>query len=91
MRYVKEENFPSTHTLAAAVTALSDEVDGVFGGLGGVYLSQELARGAVGTMPSPVAVDALVHAYKLWTRHDGDELGAASSGSWGVLHTRAPL
>ncbi len=74
VRYVKEENFPSTHTLAATITALGNEIDGVFGGLGGIYLSQELIRGAVGTMPSPVVVDALVHAYKLWARHDGDEL-----------------
>jgi dihydrodipicolinate synthase/N-acetylneuraminate lyase len=77
VRYVKEENFPSTHTLAAAIEALGDRVDGVFGGLGGVYLAQELERGAVGTMPSPALADVLVAVYRLWSagdRHGADEL-----------------
>jgi len=74
VRYVKEENFPSTHTLAAAIETLGNRVDGVFGGLGGVYLAQELERGAVGTMPSPALADVLVVAYRLW--HAGDREGA---------------
>lgn len=72
IRYVKEESFPSTHALAAAIAALGDGVDGVFGGLGGVYLAQELERGAIGTMPSPALVDVLIHVYALWQAGDHD-------------------
>ena len=50
--YVKEEAMPSgariTQTLAGAPPTLR----GVFGGAGGRYLTDELARGAVGTMPA---------------------------------------
>jgi 4-hydroxy-tetrahydrodipicolinate synthase len=50
--YVKEEAMPSgariTQTLAGALPTLR----GVFGGAGGRYLTDELARGAVGTMPA---------------------------------------
>jgi 4-hydroxy-tetrahydrodipicolinate synthase len=66
IRYVKEESFPGTHALATAIAAVGRQVDGVFGGLGGVYLSQELERGAIGTMPSPALVDVLIRVYRLW-------------------------
>jgi 4-hydroxy-tetrahydrodipicolinate synthase len=50
--YIKEEAMPSgariTQTLASAPATLR----GVFGGAGGRYLTDELARGAAGTMPA---------------------------------------
>jgi 4-hydroxy-tetrahydrodipicolinate synthase len=50
--YVKEEAMPSgariTRTLAGAPSSLR----GVFGGAGGRYITDELARGALGTMPA---------------------------------------
>ncbi len=50
--YVKEEALPAgariTQTLAGAPTWLR----GVFGGAGGRYITDELARGAIGTMPA---------------------------------------
>jgi 4-hydroxy-tetrahydrodipicolinate synthase len=67
VRWVKEEHFPSTHTLGAAIDELGNSVDGVFAGLGGIYLLQELARGATGSMPSPMIIDLLVREYRLWT------------------------
>ena len=52
VRYVKEETLPCgqriTQVLAAQVPALA----GVFGGAGGRYITDELARGATGTMPA---------------------------------------
>jgi 4-hydroxy-tetrahydrodipicolinate synthase len=66
IRYVKEETAPSTHALGAVIAALGEQVDGVFGGLGGVHLAQELARGAIGTMPSPALADFLIRAYQHW-------------------------
>lgn len=74
IRYVKEESFPNTHALSEVIAAVGASVDGVFGGIGGVYLAQELRRGAVGTMPAPGVADALVAAYNLWNA--GDESAA---------------
>jgi 4-hydroxy-tetrahydrodipicolinate synthase len=63
IRYLKEESSPSTHRLSATIATLGDSVDGVFAGLGGVYLLNELARGAVGSMPAPPVVDLLCRCY----------------------------
>jgi 4-hydroxy-tetrahydrodipicolinate synthase len=50
--YIKEEAMPSgariTQTLAGAPASLK----GVLGGAGGRYITDELARGAIGTMPA---------------------------------------
>jgi len=52
IHYIKEEALPAgariTQTLAGAPPSLR----GVFGGAGGRYITDELARGAVGTMPA---------------------------------------
>ena len=52
IHYIKEEALPAgariTQTLAGAPSTLR----GVFGGAGGRYITDELARGAVGTMPA---------------------------------------
>lgn len=64
VRYVKQESNPPTHGISEIVGALGDRIDGVFGGVGGVYLVNELERGAVGTMPSPAFVDRVVAAYE---------------------------
>ena len=67
VRYVKEESNPPTHGISAVVKALGESIDGVFGGIGGVYLVNELERGAIGTMPSPAFVDRVVGAFRTWT------------------------
>ena len=66
VRYVKQESNPPTQGISEMVTTLGDRIDGVFGGVGGVYLVNELDRGAVGTMPSPAFVDRIVDAYDLY-------------------------
>jgi len=64
IRYLKEETNPSTHRLTEAIAAVGSRLDGVFAGLGGIYLMSELDRGAVGSMPAPPFVDILVRAYE---------------------------
>lgn len=64
IRYVKEEVAPSTHQLSRVIDLIGDRVDGVFAGIGGVYLLNELDRGAAGSMPAPPVVDFLVEAYR---------------------------
>jgi dihydrodipicolinate synthase/N-acetylneuraminate lyase len=65
IRYLKEEAGVSTHRLSSAVAAFAGRLDGFFGGVGGIYLLDEMARGATGTMPSPLVCDRLVAARRL--------------------------
>lgn len=70
LRYLKQETSPCTHELSAAMEAVGQHVDGVFGGLGSVYLLNELDRGACGSMPAPPFVDLLVNAYDRYVAGD---------------------
>jgi 4-hydroxy-tetrahydrodipicolinate synthase len=90
VRYVKEESNPPTHGISAVVKALGDSIEGVFGGIGGVYLVNELERGAIGTMPSPAFVDRVVSAYRTWSAH-GPEAAQGEIESMGSLFTREVL
>ena len=90
MRYVKEESNPPTHGISSVVKALGDSIEGVFGGIGGVYLVNELERGAIGTMPSPAFVDRVVGAYRCW-RERGPEAAQEEIDAMGSLFTREVL
>lgn len=50
--YVKEEALPSGQRLSAILAAAPPSLSGVFGGAGGRYITDELHRGACGTMPA---------------------------------------
>ena len=50
--YVKEEAMPSGARITQTLASAPETLRGVFGGAGGRYLTDELARGAVGTMPA---------------------------------------
>lgn len=65
VRAVKEETGPSTHQLGNAIDALQGSDVQVLGGVGGIYLLDELARGGAGTMPAPALVDVLVDIFAL--------------------------
>jgi len=82
LRYVKEETLPEPLKITALLSALEGTraVDGVFGGQGGVYLIDELQRGATGNMPACHIADALAKVWEAWDRGDRDEAAR--------LHTR---
>lgn len=65
---VKEETFPNPQRVGRLVDALhasgSRDV-AVFGGLGGIYLFNELARGGRGTMPACQFADVVVDIFGL--------------------------
>ena len=46
----------------------------IFGGMGGAFFLEELARGSVGSMPGATMPDAFVKVWNLWNA--GDETGA---------------
>src|SRR5215218_4169408 len=68
--YVKEERLPPGHHMSDVLAGASSELLGVFGGTAGLYLPSELARGAIGCMPSAAIPDVLVDIYQAYA--DGD-------------------
>jgi 4-hydroxy-tetrahydrodipicolinate synthase len=52
VRYVKEETLPSGQRLTQVRAQAPASLLGVFGGAGGRYITDELRRGACGTMPA---------------------------------------
>lgn len=67
IRYVKEETPPCGQHLTRIKAAAKGRLEAIFGGAGGRYITDELARGAAGTMPASELADihaALVHAWQ---------------------------
>jgi 4-hydroxy-tetrahydrodipicolinate synthase len=52
IRWVKEENMPCGQRISALLASGVPHLGGVFGGAGGRYITDELARGAIGSMPA---------------------------------------
>ncbi|CAA9496028.1 MAG: Dihydrodipicolinate synthase family protein RL4423, partial [uncultured Rubrobacteraceae bacterium] len=67
-RYVKLEEAPTTIKISALINGIEDPEKraGIFGGLGGMYLYEELSRGAVGIMTGFAYPEVLVHVYQLF-------------------------
>ena len=72
IRYVKEESLPSGQRITRVLDAGVPNLAGVFGGAGGRYLTDELARGACGTMPACELVDLHVRQFALHRAGDRD-------------------
>jgi len=68
--YVKEETQPCGQNLSRILDAAGDAILGVFGGAGGRYITDELARGSLGTMPAAELSDLHVRLVNAW--HQGD-------------------
>ena len=62
-RHVKLEEAPTTIKISALLNNAKSEV-GIFGGLGGMYFYEELARGAAGIMTGFAYPHALVETYR---------------------------
>lgn len=68
IRYVKEETAPCGQHLTRIKAAANGSVDAIFGGAGGRYVTDELARGAAGTMPAAELADIhaqMIHAWQV--------------------------
>jgi len=70
IRYVKEETAPCGQHLTRIKAAADGAVDAIFGGAGGRYVTDELARGAAGTMPASELAD--IHAQMIHAWQAGD-------------------
>lgn len=73
VRYVKEETLPCGQNLTLIRAACGDAIDGVFGGAGGRYIVDELARGSLGSMPATEFADLHVRLYRAWKAADEGE------------------
>ena len=65
IRYVKEESLPCGQRISAVLAAKVPGCAGVFGGAGGRYITDELARGACGTMPACEMTDLHVRQFAM--------------------------
>jgi len=68
-RYVKLEEAPTTIKISSLIHRIEDEEkrSGIFGGLGGMYFYEELARGAAGIMTGFAYQEVLARTYELFT------------------------
>ncbi len=71
--YVKEETVPSGQRLTRIRERAPASLQGVFGGAGGRYVTDELRRGAAGSMPAIELAE--VHAALMAAHRAGDEAG----------------
>ena len=71
IRYIKEESLPSGQRLSAVRSGAPGSLLGVFGGAGGRYITDELRRGACGTMPAIELAE--VHVALFAAHRRGDE------------------
>jgi len=69
-RYVKLEEAPTTIKISSLLKNMETAAD-IFGGLGGMYLYEELARGASGIMTGFAYPHILVETYRLFV--EGEE------------------
>lgn len=70
VRYVKEENTPGGQRITQLLTDPPPALIGVFGGAGGRYLMDELARGAIGAMPASELTEVHVRIYDAYLAGD---------------------
>lgn len=71
--YVKEETLPCGQRITKLVALAPKGLRGVFGGAGGRYITDELARGACGTMPACELAD--LHVKQFAAHRAGDAKG----------------
>ena len=68
--WVKEETMPCGQNLTRILAAAGDGIRGVFGGAGGRYITDELARGSLGTLPAAELADLHVRLCSAWAAGD---------------------
>ncbi len=73
IKVIKEETFPNPQKVGQLFDAAGPRLKGIFGGLGGIYLFNELSRGGSGTMPACQFADVMVGIFNLWQEGNKSE------------------
>ena len=89
IRYVKEETLPSGQRLTALRRAAPSTLHGVFGGAGGRYITDELRRGAAGTMPAIELAEVHVALFAAHRAGDYERVRALFTRMLPILNVQA--
>jgi len=89
IRYVKEETLPSGQRLSLLRAQAPASLLGVFGGAGGRYITDELRRGAVGTMPAIELAELHMTLFAAHRAGDNDGVRAPFTRRLPVLNVQA--
>lgn len=89
IRYVKEETLPSGQRLSVLRDKAPASLLGVFGGAGGRYITDELRRGAAGTMPAIELAEVHTALFKAHRAGDADRVRALFTRMLPVLNVQA--
>ncbi len=89
IRYVKEEALPSGQRLSVILAAAPPSLAGVFGGAGGRYITDELRRGACGTMPAIELAEVHVALFKAHRQGNADVVRQLFTRMLPVLNIQA--
>ncbi|PRY22262.1 4-hydroxy-tetrahydrodipicolinate synthase [Aliiruegeria haliotis] len=89
VRFCKEETMPCGQNLTRIMAAAGDAIEGVFGGAGGRYITDELARGSLGTMPASEFADLHVALVNAWAEGREDEARRLFEVSMPLLNFQA--
>lgn len=87
--YVKEETLPCGANLSAVIALAGDHIEGVFGGAGGRYITDELARGALGTVPAVEIADLHTALVANWAAGNYSEARRLFANSLPMLNMQA--
>ncbi len=89
IEYVKEEALPSGARIAQVINGAPPTLRGVFGGAGGRYITDELARGAVGTMPACELTELHVALFRAHRRGERGEVRRCFNRMLPILNMQA--
>lgn len=89
IRYVKEETLPSGQRLSLLRAQAPASLLGVFGGAGGRYITDELRRGAAGTMPAIELAEVHVALFRAHRAGDSGRVRALFTRMLPVLNVQA--
>ena len=89
VRYVKEETLPCGQNLSIVLAQAGDAIEGVFGGAGGRFVTDELARGALGTVPAVEIADVHSALVRAWGRGETGEARRLFAASLPLLNMQA--
>jgi 4-hydroxy-tetrahydrodipicolinate synthase len=89
IRYIKEETLPSGQRLSVLKGSAPKTMLGVFGGAGGRYITDELRRGACGTMPAIELVEIHVALFKAHSAGQSEQVRALFTRMLPILNVQA--
>ena len=89
IHYIKEETLPSGQRLTVVRNCAPSTLLGVFGGAGGRYITDELRRGASGTMPAIELAEVHVALFKAHRAGDADHVRQLFTRMLPILNVQA--